>query len=162
MTNREFFLQRYSTEGVLFERVFQAVPADKLDWRPEPKSRSAGELLGHLIGHEQDLVELLDSGEIHHRMQVPFRDVTHAVELYRQAHRAAGAKLDGLAEEAWEEAGKFWVQGNVVAEGPRRDLGWMLLFDSIHHRGQLSSYLRPMGSKVPAMYGPSADDAGGH
>jgi uncharacterized damage-inducible protein DinB len=160
VTNREFFLQRCSAEGVLFERIFEAVPADKLEWRPEPKSRSAGDLMGHLIGHEQDLVELLESGEIHHRIRVPFRDVKHAVELYRQAHRAAEAKLRGLTDAVWEETGKFLVQGNVAAEGPRRDLGWMLLFDSIHHRGQLSTYLRPMGSKVPSMYGPSADDAG--
>jgi uncharacterized damage-inducible protein DinB len=37
---------------------------------------------------------------------------------------------------------------------------WSFLFDAIHHRGQLSTYLRPMGSKVPAIYGPSADDPG--
>ncbi len=42
-------------------------------------------------------------------------------------------------------------------------LAWMMLLDSIHHRRQLSTYLRPMGSKVPAIYGPSADDEGpGH
>ena len=37
---------------------------------------------------------------------------------------------------------------------------WGFLFDAIHHRGQLSSYLRPMGAKVPSIYGPSADDPG--
>jgi uncharacterized damage-inducible protein DinB len=38
---------------------------------------------------------------------------------------------------------------------------WGYLFDMVHHRGQLSSYLRPMGAKVPSIYGPSADDSGG-
>ena len=60
MTNREFFLQRRSIETGLFEKVFQAVPGGKLDWKPEPKARTARELLGHLIGHEQDLAELLE------------------------------------------------------------------------------------------------------
>ena len=45
-------------------------------------------------------------------------------------------------------------------EMPRRDLGWLMWFDCIHHRGQLSTYLRPMGSKALGIYGPSADDQG--
>ncbi len=61
MTNREFFLQCRSVDVPLFVRVFNAVPADKLDWRPEPKARTARELIGHLIGHEQDVVELASS-----------------------------------------------------------------------------------------------------
>ena len=64
MTNRESFLQPRSAEGPLFEQVFRAVPADKLDWRPEPKARTARELMGHLIGYEQNVVELLDRGDI--------------------------------------------------------------------------------------------------
>jgi uncharacterized damage-inducible protein DinB len=46
----------------------------------------------------------------------------------------------------------------VIKEGPRQQLAWMMLLDSVHHRGQLSTHLRPMGSKVPSMYGPSADE----
>ena len=45
-------------------------------------------------------------------------------------------------------------------EGPCQQLAWMMFLDAVHHRGQLSTYLRPMGSKVPAIYGPSADDPG--
>jgi len=162
MTNREFFLQRRLVEQQLFEQVFEAVRADKLDWRPEPKARSARELMGHLIGHEQDLVELLERGEINHRMQVTFTDVNHAVELFRQANETAKAMLESLDDGAWEQKnGKFLIDGNTVYEIPRRDLGWLLWFDSIHHRGQLTTYLRPMGSKVPSIYGPSAD-SGAH
>jgi len=159
MTNREFFLQRRLVEQQLFEHVFQAVPADKLDWRPEPKARSVRELMGHLIGHEQDLVELLERGEINHRMQVTFTDVNHGIELFRQANETAKAKLESLDDAAWEQkSGKFLIDGNTVYEIPCRDLGWVLWFDSIHHRGQLTTYLRPMGSKVPSIYGPSADN----
>ena len=87
MTNREFFLQCRSTDVPLFVGVFKAVPEGRLDWRPEPKARTARELLDHIIGHEQDVVELLGSGEIHHRMQVAFDGVTQAVELYEQGCR---------------------------------------------------------------------------
>ena len=161
MTNREFFLQCRSTDISLFVRVFNAVPADKLDWRPEPKARTARALIGHLIGHEQDVVELLGSGEIHHRMQVAFDDVAQAVELYEQAGREIGAALTLMTDAAWDDVpAKFLNEDTVIMEMPRRDLGWLMWFDCIHHRGQLSTYLRPMGSKVPGIYGPSADDQG--
>ena len=161
MTNREFFLQCRSTDIPLFVRVFNAVPADKLDWRPEPKARTARELIGHLIGHEQDVVELLGSGEIHHRMQVAFDDVAQAVELYEQAGREVGTALTAMTDAAWDDVpAKFLNEGTVIMEMSRRDLGWLMWFDCIHHRGQLSTYLRPMGSKVPGIYGPSADDQG--
>jgi uncharacterized damage-inducible protein DinB len=161
VTNREFYLQRRSTEATLFEKVFQAVPADQLDWRPEPKARSARELLGHLIGHEQDVVELLERGEINHRMQVPFSGVSQAVDLFREACRTIETTLRATDDDTWDKkTGRFLINGNLVYEVPRRDLSWMLLFDSIHHRGQLSTYLRPMGSRVPSIYGPSADDSG--
>ena len=161
MTNREFFLQCRSNDVPTFVRIFNAVPADQLDWRPEPKARSARELMGHLIGHEQDVVELLGGGEIHHRMQVPFDDVTHAVGLYEAACRDVEAALATMTDAAWDDVpAKFWFEDAVIMEMPRRDMGWLMWFDCIHHRGQLSTYLRPMGSKVPGIYGPSADDQG--
>ena len=161
MTNREFFLRCRSTDVPLFVRVFKAVPEDKLDWRPEPIARTARELLGQLIGHEQDVVELLGTGEIHHRMQVAFDDVAQAVELYEQACRDVDTALTTMTDAAWDGVpAKFVHDDTVIMEMPRRDMGWLMWFDCIHHRGQLSTYLRPMGSKVPGIYGPSADDAG--
>lgn len=163
MTNREFFIQRHAAEQAAFANVFKAVPGDKLGHRADPRARSAEELMGHLIGHEQDLLELVESGTINHRMQVPFASAEQAVELLQRAHADLQNKLAAMSDAAWDAAqGKFLLDGNVIYELPRRDLGWMLFFDSIHHRGQLSTYLRPMGSKVPSIYGPSADDSGGH
>ena len=55
----------------------------------------------------------------------------------------------------------FLYQGQVVMEKPTVvEFLWDFMFDAIHHRGQLSAYLRPMGGKVPSIYGPSADDTG--
>ena len=56
--------------------------------------------------------------------------------------------------------GQVYVGDQMIMEVPRQQLAWTLFLDSVHHRGQLSTYLRPMGSKVPAIYGPSADDQG--
>ncbi len=161
MTNREFFLQCRSTDLPLFVRVFNAVPEGQLDWRPEPKARTARELLGHLIGHERDIVELLATGEIHHNMYIAFDGVKQAVALYEQASREVETALTAMTDAAWDDVpAKFVHDDKVIMEMPRRDLGWLMWFDCIHHRGQLSTYLRPMGSKVPGIYGPSADDQG--
>jgi uncharacterized damage-inducible protein DinB len=54
-----------------------------------------------------------------------------------------------------DDTGLCQLQQILLA--PRRDLAWMLLLDAVHHRGQLSTYLRPMGGTVPSIYGPSAD-----
>ena len=157
MTNREFFIHQCAAEHPRFVGVFESTPAERLDYRPHPRSRSAQELIGHLIGHELDLVELCRTGSINHRMQVPFESLADALRIYRQAHQDLTPALSGLDDGAWESTGSFKVGGRTVMEATRRDLAWMLLLDAVHHRGQLSTYLRPMGGTVPAIYGPSAD-----
>jgi uncharacterized damage-inducible protein DinB len=67
------------------------------------------------------------------------------------------AKLDDAAQE---RNAQFLYKGTVVMERPTVEFLWDFMFDAIHHRGQLSAYLRPMGGKVPSIYGPSADDPG--
>jgi uncharacterized damage-inducible protein DinB len=163
LTNREFFMNRSASEFPAFVNVIKALPEKDLSWRPHERSRSAEELVGHLIGHEQDLVELVTTGKINHRNQVPFKDRSDAVELLKAAHAQLEQALTKIDDKSWDSTkGSFAVNGKVFYEMPYRDLAWMLFFDSLHHRGQLSTYLRPMGGKVPSIYGPSADDAGGH
>jgi uncharacterized damage-inducible protein DinB len=157
MTNREFFLQHCVAEFPRFLGVLEATPADQLAYRPHPRSRSAYELIGHLIGHEQDLLELAGTGRINHRMQVPFDSLPEGLATYRSAHESLEHQLRATDDATWEAPGQFLLDGRVIYEFPRRDLAWMLLFDGLHHRGQLSTYLRPMGAKVPCIYGPSAD-----
>lgn len=157
MNNREFFINMASAEFPRFLGVLQATPAGRLDYRPHERSRSAEELIGHLLGHEQDLVELAETGSINHRMHVPFTSMDDAIRIYREAHDKAQAALGSVDDQAWEAMGQFMVQGNTIMAAPRRDLAWMLLMDAVHHRGQLSTYLRPMGGTVPSIYGPSAD-----
>jgi uncharacterized damage-inducible protein DinB len=53
------------------------------------------------------------------------------------------------------------VGDRAIMNAPRQAIAWMLLLDAIHHRGQLSTLIRPMGGKVPGIYGPSADTAMG-
>jgi uncharacterized damage-inducible protein DinB len=52
------------------------------------------------------------------------------------------------------------IDGKLYREAPVGELLWYIFFDAIHHRGQLSTYIRPMGGQVPSIYGPSGDDPG--
>ena len=161
MTNREFFLHHCAEEFPRFLGVLEATPGDRLAYRPHPKSRSAYELIGHLIGHEQDLLELATTGSVNHRMQVPFASLQEGLLAYRLAHESLEGHVRAMNDAAWESQGRFLLDGKVIYQFPRRDLAWMLLFDGLHHRGQLSTYLRPMGAKVPSIYGPSGDSVQG-
>ena len=150
-------------ERGLFCSVVGAVLEDGRGYRCDPKARSAEEIIGHIIGHNYDLLELLDDGVIHHRNQVPFDTVEEAVATLDRTFGELIDRLGSIDEAAWTSPAKFLFEEHLVMETPRVQMAWMMLLDSIHHRGQLSTYLRPMGSKVPAIYGPSADDEGpGH
>ena len=163
MSSPAFLQGILSHERGLFCNVVGAVPEERRDHRCEPKARSAEELIGHLIGHNHDLIELLDDGVIHHRNNVPFDTVGEAVDTLDRTFGEMVDRLGSIDEAAWASPAKFFAGEQFIMEAPRVQMAWMMLLDSIHHRGQLSTYLRPMGSKVPAIYGPSADDEGpGH
>ena len=157
MDNREFFKACCQGEVPRFRGVFEAVPDSGLDYRPEAKSRTARELVSHMLGHDLDLIQLIDEGRIDHRMQVPFDDMADALAIYDEAAATLGEKLAAMDDETWNRPARMFVGDYMAWEGSTSEMMWGFLFDSIHHRGQLSTYLRPMGSKVPSIYGPSAD-----
>ena len=65
-----------------------------------------------------------------------------------------------MDDAKWDSPARLKMDGKVMWEAPLGDMLFGFLLDAVHHRGQLSSYLRPMGAKVPSIYGPSADDPG--
>jgi uncharacterized damage-inducible protein DinB len=69
-------------------------------------------------------------------------------------------RVEKMSDADWEKSGQFLMNGHVVMQQPVGQFLWMFFFDAIHHRGQLSTYIRPMGGKVPSIYGPSGDDSG--
>jgi uncharacterized damage-inducible protein DinB len=74
--------------------------------------------------------------------------------------REIGRGVRALGDEHWTRPVKLYVGDTLFMEKPLGEFLWYLFFDAIHHRGQLSTYIRPMGGKVPSIYGPSGDDPG--
>jgi uncharacterized damage-inducible protein DinB len=166
LSNREFFVQRWQQEYPAFVRVFQALPANRLDYRPHPRSRSAGELIALLVLAQQSSIELCKSRKSLYsglRWQEPsvFGQLPDMIGAYERDHAALAEELRSLDDYGWNH--QAWlIEGRkeILLKDTVGGLLWIALFDSVHHRGQLSTYIRPMGGRVPSIYGPSADEAG--
>jgi uncharacterized damage-inducible protein DinB len=89
--------------------------------------------------------------------QEPAPPLSDMLELFEQWSNELINHAKTLDEDAWDRVAQFYYQGKVVSEQRLGQFLWFIFFDAIHHRGQLSAYLRPMGGTVPAIYGPSAD-----
>ena len=83
------------------------------------------------------------------------------IETYERDYQIFATQLRSLDDDGWNH--QAWlIEGDrdILLKNTVGGLLWIALFDFLHHRGQLSTYIRPMGGKVPSIYGPSADDEG--
>ena len=160
MTSLEYCRKQRKQELAKFVNVLKAVPQGRRDYRPDPKARTAAELAWVLAAEEMALVSLLDTGVVEWKEAAPPARVEDIVAAFEKGAAAVNEKLDRLDEAGWAKTGRFLMGDAPAWEAPIEDFVWGFLLDAIHHRGQLATYLRPMGSKVPSIYGPSADDPG--
>lgn len=159
MNDLEFCVARRRGEMPAFVRVLKALPQDRLDYQPDPKARTARDLAWVMATEEQALLGVLENGTVDWPSDPAPARVEDIVAAYEKHSTAVTEKLASLDEAGWRKKGKIRM-GEAAWEDEIADMTWGLLFDAIHHRGQLSTYLRPMGGKVPSIYGPSADDPG--
>jgi uncharacterized damage-inducible protein DinB len=157
MTNAEFWASRWEAEQAAFRKVLAALPGDKLEYAPHERCTNAGNLAWQLVQEQYGIADLLRDRKNEFAMsKCPGHDEVlaewdKATEVVREALKSAPA------DSEWEGEAKFLMGGAPVWTDTLRNMLWGFLFDMVHHRGQLSSYLRPMGGKVPAIYGPSGD-----
>lgn len=158
-SSREFFVETLKDELPRFERVFKALPAARMDYRPHEKTRSAAELAGVLADEAQMFEAILQKGDIEMSEMKPGSYATpgDASSAFSRGILAAQQAAGAASEADWLKPARFLAGGKVEWETTRGKMAWGLLLDLIHHRGQLSVYLRPMGGQVPAIYGPSGD-----
>jgi hypothetical protein len=156
---REYFIECFEAERPKFLRVLQAIPDGQAEYRPHPRSTSAGDLVWLLASELRDACELIDHGEVSFVLR-PAPALSDAIAVFERNAQDLQRRLANVTDEAWVRNARFLVNGAAVWEAALGDMLFGFLFDAIHHRGQLSTYLRPMGGKVPSIYGPSGDDPG--
>ncbi len=160
MNTREYFSKCLKAEVPKFVRVLKSVPEAGAGYRPHPRSMSAGEIVWLLASELKDACDLLDEGEVSFVQRPAPATVAEAVKAYEKNAAGVKRRLAKVKDAGWKKKARFLMDGKVAWETSLGDMLWGFLFDAIHHRGQLSTYLRPMGAKVPSIYGPSADDPG--
>jgi uncharacterized damage-inducible protein DinB len=144
-------------ESVATRKVIAAVPNNNRDYKPDPKSRSAWEIAVHMAISDIWFADSIIKGQFEWAGEPPTpSEFTNpdAVAKWHEKHLADRlAKVRALpADHLTREIDFFGTKGPLV--------GFLVAFNNhqIHHRGQLAAYLRAAGSKVPAIYGMSADE----
>ena len=158
MTLREFYLQRQQAEFPVFMNVLKALPKDRLSYKPDDRSPSAEQLVWTLTFELNACLDVVKTNQAEWK-SIPPPPIDEMLEMFERRSNELTDLVSKMDEASWDRSAKFYYEGKVVSEQPVGTFLWFILFDAIHHRGQLSAYLRPMGAKVPAIYGPSADSA---
>jgi uncharacterized damage-inducible protein DinB len=152
----EVYLPQMRNEQKTTQRVIEAVPADKLTYTPDPKSMDAWKLAAHIASSEVFFILGVAKGEFKRENAAMPESVKTPAELgkwYADAFENAAAALAGTSGADLVKSVPF-----AIFNFPAITYIGLMLSHSAHHRGQLSAYLRPMGAKVPRIYGGSADE----
>jgi uncharacterized damage-inducible protein DinB len=156
-------LPELTHEAALTRRVLERIPAASFSWQPHPKSMPLGRLATHtadmlsflattLQTEGVDLAEALDE----------YQPATTPAELLQRLTDGAAAAQAALAATDDEAFGRTWVMRHgehIITSQPRHEVVRHLISHMVHHRGQLMLCLRLLDLPVPAIYGPSADEA---
>jgi uncharacterized damage-inducible protein DinB len=155
----EVIAAMWEGESAATWQVLAAVKDDNRDYRPDPKSRSAWELATHIATADMWFIDSIINGtfawdpEAAKAAEGQFTTVSDVVDFYRKTFPEKLKALRALPPEKFAEVIDFFGMMKM----PRANFVAMANNHSIHHRGQLAAYLRAHGSKVPNIYGPSAD-----
>jgi uncharacterized damage-inducible protein DinB len=159
-TSLELYRETRKAELPKFVSVLKSVPQGRLDYRPDPKARTAQQLAWVLAQEEAALATLIETGTVEWKDETAPGRIDDIVSAFERSAAAVNQQLEKLDAAGWEKKAKMLMGAGGAWEDGIGQFLWGFLLDAIHHRGQLSTYLRPMGSKVPSIYGPSADDPG--
>jgi len=163
MTVREFFVKCWKQEEPKFGKILRALPPARLSYRPHERSASAAELAWQLAEEQRVLNEMLDTGEVHWKMERTPHPATldEIIAAWDERTAALRQRIEALDDAKWDGKVTFLLDGKAAGTDTVEQYLWGFLHDMIHHRGQLTTYIRPMGGKVPGIYGPSADEMPG-
>ncbi len=152
------FLATLKNESRTTRSVLAAVPNLNLDYRPDPCAKTANELLRHLAGADNlFLKSVVDGVFVPGSVKIP-EEVKTPGEVAEWYGNEYAKNFDAVAKLSGEQLIRI-VDFRGIFQRPAFTLLQTGLLHAVHHRGQLTTYLRPMGGKVPAIYGESYDSA---
>jgi uncharacterized damage-inducible protein DinB len=155
---QSLYLPNLKNEQRLTKAVIEAIPLDKGDYRPDEISKSALDLAWHIAATEMRFMEAVQAGQFDFTPRPRPESIGNSAELaawYVENFEPHFQKLTTLSSEQLLKVVDF----RGIFQLPAVMYLNFVLHHSVHHRGQLSMYLRPMGAKVPSIYGESYDAA---
>ncbi len=155
---RNLYLGTLKNESRTTKSILESVPVDKADYRPDPISKTANELVRHIAVADNRFVETVINGTFDTNPSMIPEDVKTSSEIASWYEQRYAKNFEALAKESGEQLARI-VDFRGMFQRPAVTFLMFGLNHTIHHRGQLSSYLRCMGAKVPAIYGESYDSA---
>jgi uncharacterized damage-inducible protein DinB len=156
-TVADFLIADFENEMKTTLRVIESVPKGHLDYRPDSKSKTGLGLVRHITLEDEWLLNCIANGEFtpppDDSDACGIMNPADAISRYKEKVPAALNRVRAMSGE--KLANEIDLFGMIKASGV--NFLAMTIKHSVHHRGQLSTYLRPMGGKVPGIYGPTAD-----
>ncbi len=162
MKVNELLLPHYDQEVQNTRRILEVVPQDKFAWKPHEKSMSLGRLASHVAELPNFLTTIIQTNEMELTSSdlKPFSPTTRTELLAGFEERASEAR-QAIANASEEHLAKSWrltFKGQEVFGGIRNLLLQTTICHQVHHRAQLTVYLRQNNVVFPGVYGPSADE----
>jgi uncharacterized damage-inducible protein DinB len=157
-------LNEMREESATTRRVLARVPADKLTWKPHPKSITLGQLAYHIALLPSGIPRILE----HDHFELPPtaftfvqpKDTAEILAIFDDGVKTGDAFVAGLTDDKWHATWHMSANGKQIIARPRGEMVRQLMMSHLyHHRGQLCVYLRMLGVPVPSVYGPSADES---
>ena len=152
MEDRQLFTKFWEDESKTTRNVLSRIPEGSA-YRPDPKSRTASEIAWQIACEEKMLIDALETGKAEWAPTPEPSSMKEQVAMYEKQSADIVRRLKALPAARWDGTLEFFG-----SQRPASPMAWSFLFDIVHHRGQITTYLRPMGSTVPQIYGPSADE----
>jgi uncharacterized damage-inducible protein DinB len=149
---KALFTDFWTNESKTTRAVLSRIPEGS-SYRPDPKSRTAHEIAWQIVCEEKMLIDALESGKAEWAPPPTPATMQEVSETYDKQSSDICKRFSALPAERWSGMLDFFG-----SKRPASPMAWSFLFDIVHHRGQITTYLRPMGSTVPQIYGPSADE----
>jgi len=156
-TIADFLIADFENEMQTTLRVIGAVPNDHLDYRPDAKSKTGLGLIRHLALEDEWILNSIANGAFANPPDdsdaCGIMNPAGAVARYKEKVPAALGRVRAMSGEQLTKV----IDLLGMIQMPGLNFLALAVKHSVHHRGQLSTYLRPMGGQVPGIYGPSAD-----
>jgi uncharacterized damage-inducible protein DinB len=152
MDEKSLFTEFWTNESKTTRNVLARIPEGS-DYRPDPKSRTAHEIAWQIVCEEKMIIEALESGKAEWAPPSIPSTMKEVLGAYEKQSAGMAGRWKALPDARWDGTLEFFG-----SQRPASPMAWSFLFDIVHHRGQITTYLRPMGSTVPQIYGPSGDE----